>query len=265
MAKNKGAVKPPKGPKMGEFLISKAHELSAPRSMHLFGEPGRGKTTYAASVAGVPGIDRVLDIDFDFGSTAIAQDWPMVDVVTFRDGDIKTFQRFWDKLVANDGDGYDAIILDTVTSGQQWKTKSIETGANKYAKWDIVRDWTLDTLKELHTMTPVGIATFHTQFGDSMKGSTDEEYSKLLPMLQGSAKALVGGIADIIGFCDVVDLDEDDEDYEAGVTEIQYTLRLQPAEKTNTKNRFKLPPIIDASGGMKRMYEMIAQRSKKGA
>lgn len=265
MAKIKSAEKPPKGPKMGEFLISKAHQLARPRSIHLVGEPGRGKSTLAATIAGVPGIDRVLMLDIDFGSAAIAQDFPDIDIVTFRKGDWKTLERFWNTLVSNDGDGYDAVIVDTMTKAQSWKEKGTPAGTNKFEKWATVKDWTINMLEELHEMAPVGLALFHTEYTNMMRGSDDKEYYKLGPMLAGSAKSLIGGIPDIIGFCDVVELDEDDDDYEEGVNELQYTVRLQPGEKTNTKNRFKLPPVVDASGGFPRIYQMIAERSKKGA
>jgi len=212
-----------------------------------------GKTTLAASICKViePKFKKVLLLDIDLGASAIGEDFPTVDVVEFKDGDIKTVDRFWDALVANDGDGYDAVIIDTFTFLQQWKVKSIPKG-DGYSKWEAVLEWTLQMMKDLHSMTPVGISCFHTMAGNTIKGTEDEEFYRLVPALQGSAKMSIGAIPDIIGYVDVAE-DADDN--------LIHTVQFQPSGNTITGNRFKRLPQtpLDTSGGMARIYEIIAK------
>jgi hypothetical protein len=206
-------------------------------------------TTLAASIINVPKFKKVLLYDIDLGSSVIGEDFPNVDVREFKRGDIKAFEKDWAKLVADDGAGYDAVIVDTVTMLQGWKVKSLPK-TDGYARWDAVKEFTLDLMWDLHEMTPVGISTFHTEMTNIMRGSEDDSYVRLAPALQGSAKVTIGGIPDVIGYIDVSE-DEDDE--------LTYFARWQPSELTISGNRFKrLPPVLATDGGMRRIYEVIS-------
>lgn len=235
--------------KAGEVKTRKASAVSTPKDFMLYGPPKRGKTTLAASIINVPKFKKVLLYDIDLGSSVIGEDFPNVDVREFKRGDIKAFEKDWAKLVADDGAGYDAVIVDTVTMLQGWKAKSLPK-TDGYAKWEAVKEFTLDLMWDLHEMTPVGISTFHTEMTNIMRGSEDDSYVRLAPALQGSAKVTIGGIPDVIGYIDVSE-DEDDE--------LTYFARWQPSELTISGNRFKrLPPVLATDGGMRRIYEVIS-------
>lgn len=234
--------------KAGEVKTRKASAQSTPRDFMLYGPAKRGKTRFASSIIDVPGFKKVLLYDIDLGSSVIGEDFPKVDVREFKRGDIKAFEKDWAKLVADDGAGYDAVIVDTVTMLQGWKAKSLPK-ADGYAKWDAVKEFTLDLMWDLHEMTPVGISTFHTEMANIMRGSDDDSYVRLAPALQGSAKVTIGGIPDAIAYLDV---EEDDDD------ELTYFARWQPSEMTISGNRFKrIPPVLSTDGGMARLYQVM--------
>lgn len=241
--------------RMGEVRITRAAQLKRPKSMLLFGEPKRGKSTFAASICKVPGIDKVLMVDIDRGSSAIASDYPEIEVAELTRGDIAGFQKFWNNLVAEDGMDYDAIIVDTVSILQKWKVKSLPK-ADGFARWEAVGDWTEDLMWDLHNMSPIGISTFHTEMANVMRGAEDNSYVKLLPSIQGAAKRSIGAIPDLIGFCDVEEVDEDDKDYDEN-SPLLYTVRLKPSEETNTGNRFNKLPAVLGNPSMKRLFEII--------
>lgn len=256
MAKNKPINKNQNDKKKwGE--ISKASTLAKPNSILLFGIWKRGKTRLAASIAEVEGFDNVLHIDIDRGSAVIGKLYPNVDVIAFKRGDIRGFQKFWDELVRLDGfyngTQYDAVILDTLTVLQDWFAKSLPS-ADGYAKWAANKDWVLDILNELHDMTPLGISCLHVAETNILKGSEDEAFVRLVPNVQGSAKQSLGAIPDIIGYCDVID-DPEDED------ENLFVVTWAPTERTNTGNRFDLPDMM-GNPTLKKVYDLI---NKEGA
>lgn len=238
---------------MGKVKTRKAGTLTTPRSFLLYGPPKRGKTTLAASIIDVPKFKRVLLYDIDLGASAIGEDFPNLDVREFKRGDIDGFRQDWAKLVAADGEGYDAVIVDTVTFLQKWLVRSIPKGAGgaAYEKWEIVQDFTLDLMWDLHEMTPVGLATFHVEMANVMRGAedSDAEHVKFLPSIQGKAKMSIGAIPDVVG---LVDLEVGDND------ELQYFCQWQPGENDIAGNRFKrLNAPISTDGGMKRVYDAI--------
>lgn len=262
---SQAAIKPGKGPRLGQFTVTKAGALARPRSIQLYGPPGTGKSTYAATICRVPGFNKVTLLDFDSGSAGIADDHPEIEVITFKRGDIATFEKWFIQYLQDDCRDDDALIVDTVTKAQRWKKKAtvIKGSPDTRGQWGEVGDWTIDLCEELQAMRALGIGIFHTIIGNSMKGGEGkEEFIRNLPALQGAAASQVGASADIVGFCDTEDMDEDDEDYDDD-SPLLYTVQVQPSDTTITKNRFRLPPVLNASSGLPRLYEMIAERSNK--
>lgn len=235
--------------------VRKARELKAPKSFMLYGPYKVGKTTLAASIIKVPGIKKVLLIDIDLGASALGEDFPDVDVMEFKRGDIKDFEKEWAKLVASNGGGYDAVILDTVTILQSWKEASMPK-ADGFLKWAEIKAFTLSLMWDLHEMKPIGIASFHIEMANIMKGSEegDDEYTRLVPSLQGKAKISIGAIPDVIGYIDVEETKEG---------ELIHYAQWKPGEKTMTGNRFKrIPAKLKTDGGMARVYEFINNTAK---
>lgn len=233
----------------------KAGTLTRPRSFMLYGPPKVGKTTLAASIIKVKGFKKVLLIDPDLGAAAIGEDYPDIDVWEFERGDIRSFQKDWDKLVDDGGGDWDAVIIDTMTVLQSWKEKSLPK-TDGYQKWADVKDWTLSTMWDLQEIRPVGISLFHVETANIMKGAEeDEDYSRLVPNLQGKAKLSIGGIPDVIGFIDVQE-GVDDKGKPNGET--WHVAQWRPSGETITGNRFKrIPEQLKTNGGMKRLYEFI--------
>lgn len=234
----------------GEVVIVKAEELSEPKSMLLFGQYKRGKSTLAASIADV--FENVLVIDIDDGSSAFASEYPTIDVVRINRFDVAAFDKFWKKLIKDDGSyggvQYDVIILDTMSILHGWKLGTLP----KSLGWDrIVQagDYTSKLMWDLHRISPLGIGVFHAEIADTMRGTEDEQYRVMTPALTGKEiKRMLGPIPDVLAFCDI----EEDEEGDP-----IYTVTLRPTETTMTGSRFRAFPTKLAEPTMARLYEII--------
>ena len=108
--------------------IGKAQAMKEPNSMILFGRPKTGKTTLAASMVDVPGYERGLIIDCEMGVTAIASNYPTVDVITIPQQDVTAFNDVINAL-RDDTDGigsyYDWVCVDTMSTIARWGAKKL--------------------------------------------------------------------------------------------------------------------------------------------
>lgn len=197
---------------VGGFEIVKAEALAEPASMLIFGHPKRGKTTLAGSISAVPGFNRVLDIDLEKGSAPLAHMYPNVDVVRPEFGDSDAVAAILNELATSvdkdgylDSMGYDAVILDTVSTLQNWvldaylKLHPTKTGKPDFDAWAYWQRYAMDTMWDLHNMSAVGISLYHTKV--EQNELTKEIWTS--PYIQGSARFSVASVPDLVGYLDV--------------------------------------------------------------
>lgn len=194
------------------FAPKKASEVSAPRSILLFGPPKRGKSTLAASIIDVPGIDRVLVVDVEGGASAISEWYPGVDVV-----EVATSEEFDGLIEAlvdgkivepGSGEPYQCVIIDTLDKAQErkldWFDKQPESFAsngnkNTLYKWGAIKAWTTKLSDALH------MAPFLTIFVAHVMDDKDEKTGRVTQTvaLGGSSKQTFPGTPDLVGYFDI--------------------------------------------------------------
>lgn len=228
--------------KPGGFRIEKAKASALPKSYLLFGRPKAGKSSLGASIAGV--YENVLWLDIDDGAGGFANEYPNIDVVNFRRGDVNGLEKFWRELVKDDGRDYDAIGFDTLSIAQKWKFNTLSPG---YERYNEVDKWASDIMWDLHSMSPVGIACLHVEMANTVRGSGGDEFVQLTPSLEGKkSKMSLPAIPDVIGFLEVV---EEDEGFER-------IIRFW-SEEAVSGNRFRALPAALYNPTMPRIYEIL--------
>lgn len=241
-------VKTKEAPKIAGLEVKKAEALVEPSSIMIYGRAKTGKSTLAASVSEVPGYERVLHIDLEKGSVAFANRYPNVDVVQVPFRDIDTFNEIIEELHEGDlGNQYDAVIVDTMSTLQEWAIWALGNGQSKleFDQWRMLRDWTMETMWQLHYMKPLGITSYHLT--DKEIKLTKELWT--LPLITGSAQYSVANVPDIVARLYIVD------DRRNGP---QRVADLMPREDKVGGNRFDyLPeePLTDIS--MPLLWEYI--------
>lgn len=196
--------------KVGGIVVKQAEQLTEPNSIMIYGRPKYGKSTLAASIADVKGFKRVLCIDLEKGATAFSRSYPSVDVIEIPYLGVSKLEDVIEELAdSSDTLGYDAVILDTMSTAQQWVVSKMREarGGKKldYDGWDTVANWTMQMMWDLHHMAATGISLYHLT-------TKENELTKeiwTLPKLQGSAKDSVASIPDLIIHLRVVDSRKD--------------------------------------------------------
>lgn len=236
--------------KIGGIVVTKAETLIEPNSIMIYGRPKYGKSTLAASIAAVSGFDKVLCIDLEKGATAFSRSYPSVDVVNIPYLNISKLEDVIEALVDSpDALGYDAVILDTLSTAQQWVvTKMREARGGKkldYDGWDTVAHWTMQLMWDLHHMAATGISLYHLT-------TKENELTKeiwTLPKLQGSAKDSVASVPDLIIHLRIVDSKK-----EGPVRVADFV----PHENITSGNRFDwLPQVPIGNADMELLYSYI--------
>lgn len=247
MAKDKAPTE------IGGLKVQKAEALREPSSIMLYGRAKTGKSTLAASISNVEGYERVLHIDLEKGSTAFARKYPTVDVVQVPYLDIDTFNNIIEELYTTElALQYDAVIVDTMSTAQEWAVMSFGNGGTKldYDGWRMIKEWTMDTMWQLHYMRPLGITSFHLT--DKQIQLTKEIWT--LPAINGASQYSVANVPDIVMRLYIVD----GNDGPVRVADFM------PRESKMGGNRFDyLPtePLGDIS--MPLLWEYIRDESKQ--
>lgn len=229
--------------------IGKAQAMKEPNSMLLFGRPKAGKTTFAASMVEVPGYERGLIIDCEMGATAIATNYPTVDVVTIPQGDVTAFNNVINAL-RDDTDGigsfYDWVCVDTMSTIARWGAKKLIASMprNTIGAWGLVNDWIMQTMWDLQYMKPFGISNFHIR--------TDQEPLTsaiwTTPNVQGGARNTVGNVPDLIGYIYIVNEGN----------ERVHVVDFSPDESRTGGNRFPEIPRVPMGGAkMRNIFDFI--------
>lgn len=247
---------------LSKFEVKKAGTLKKPRSITVFGPPGRGKTVFAASIAEVEGYDRVLLIDVEGGAVSVGYWYPTVDVVEAPTA--AAFEGLYlaalndELLEPESGLPYQAIIVDTFDKAQsrqlsvfdnspESRTKTGEK--NTMFKWGAIKAWSEKVADIGHQSPKLVIFVLHSDL------HTDDETGRtsLTVMLQGSARANFPSTSDLVGYFDITNVKEGPSKGE------HRSIDFRPTSKVVSKQRFadRLNGII-LDPTMKMIYEKIA-------
>jgi hypothetical protein len=227
--------------------ITKAQELEEPNSILLFGRAKIGKSTLAASISEVSGYERVLHIDLEQGSVAFAHRYPNVDVLQIPYGDVEMLTNVVNDLYYTElGGRYDAVIVDTMSTGQDWLisylsgspglTVGESTRKLEFDGWAKVETWTMEMMWHLHHMAPLGITCYHLK--DNQTALTKEVLT--VPKIKGQSQFSVANVPDIVARLYVVDTND-------GPARL---VDMSPKESKSGGNRFEnLPtgPLADVT------------------
>ena len=220
---------------LSEFTV-KPSARNKPNSIILYGPPGGGKSWLAASASEVEEFGKVLIIDTEgstFG-TLSAFDDERIDI--FPVSDIETFDDLLTALTTQEH-GYGTVILDTLDVLQGMYIDKVmdeeeaKAKPNTMGAWGSVRRWTVSVMDKLNRADFLSIIVAH-QTEDKL------ESGKVMTRiaLSGSAKDIVAGRADIVGFVT--------REIQADGTEMS-TMQVGSSNKMATKNRFNLPVVME--------------------
>ena len=185
------------------FDIMDASETNEPNSILVFAHPKRGKTTLAGSLIEVEGFNNVLHIDLEKGSGAMARQYPGVKVIRPPLGNATAVAEILNEIYADPfGLGFDAVIVDTVSTLQKWvKTewKDKHGGKMEFDGWDFLGEYIMDTMWQLHDMYPLGISLYHTKIDQNE--TTKQVWT--VPYIQGSARHSIASVPDMVIAIDI--------------------------------------------------------------
>lgn len=198
-----------------KYEVKKAVKMGTPNSMLIFGPAKKGKTYLAASICNVPGFDRVLLIDVEGGSSAIAEDYPNIDVVVA--GTAKIFTDVLEdllngKLLHESGLPYQVVIVDTLDKAQERQLEVYATSPLRfvngkedgYFKWAAIKTWTAKIGDLLH------MAPFFTIWVAHEDDHAEDNGPVITTVLLGGKSRLTfPSIPDIIGHFTVAKVEVD--------------------------------------------------------
>lgn len=242
---------------LSSFTV-KPSSMNKPNSVIFYGPPGGGKTWLAASAAEVKDFGKVLIIDTEGSTygTLVGFDDKNIDI--FPIADIDTFDDLLLGLVTEEHE-YGTVILDTIDVLQGMYIDKVMAEAdakaaadhkepNTMGAWGKVRAWTVGVMDKLNRADFISIVVAH-QVEDKL------ESGRLMTRiaLAGSAKEIVAGRADIVGY-----VTREIQDNDTEVSSVQFG----SSSRSATKNRFSLPVLmIDPS--MSKIMAEIQKKSKK--
>lgn len=219
---------------LSEF-ITKPSERHKPNSIIFYGPPGGGKTWLAASVSELKEYQKVLIIDTEGSTFGTLGQFEDDNIDIFPISDVESFNDLLDALTTTEHQ-YKAVVVDTLDVLQSMyidKTVGVESKKDKgntMGAWGDVRTWTISVIDRLNRADFLSIIVAHQT---EEKLESGRMVSRIA--LSGSAKEVVAGRADIVGFV-TREIQEDGSEVS--------TLQVGSSNKMATKNRFGLPVSI---------------------
>lgn len=223
------------------------------------GEPGCGKTWFAASASDVPAMGKVLCLDIEGGATLSAQPkYSKMDIVQInRWTDIEVVYN--DLYDTDDCGGYGTVIIDSATEAQKYSMDAVMSTA-------VARDKTLDRDMPMQRHWGVNIEHMrkmirafrdlpcHTIITTLTKEDQDQKtfVTKKRPSMSGKLSMEAAGFMDIVFYMYVK------EDDDLGTIRI---LSAKAGETYTAKDRsdrlpdYIAPPAYDVS--MKTVYDIV--------
>lgn len=190
-----------------KYAVKKAAKMGTPKSILIYGLAKRGKSYFAAGICKVPGFDRVLFIDVEGGSSAIADAYPEVDVVEAATS--KQFTSILNDLLAGklveeeSGLPYQAVIIDTFDKAQERQLEEFATSPSRFVngkedgffKWAAIKTWTAKVGDLLHMAPFLTIWVMHED--DHAEEKDGPKTNTIL--LGGKSRLTFPSVPDIIG------------------------------------------------------------------
>lgn len=217
--------------------IKKAEDAVTINSMIIYGEPGIGKTWFAASADAVEAMSPVLIVDVEGSASGVGRGYPEVDVI-----EVSSHEQFTlvvDELLEKEHD-YKTVIIDTFNVAQERAEEFFaampENQNNSFGVFRMLKSWSIRLARRLHHAPFASVMIMHENT------EKDDATGRVLTGLKitGSAKSTLPAIADIIGHMRTIK-DKDDRPVVALVT--------SKVPGTITKNRYGITdPIVSATG-----------------
>lgn len=239
--------------------VKKPSEQANPELALLYSRPGGGKSWLAASISEVPGVEKILILDTEGSTVGAIADFEdaKVDIIDCRKGDdIASFQflnTILEKLFDPETKhSYDAVVIDVFDAAQDWavayykKTTPLNDRGKQdgFAIWGNVKQWSIDTAKNLKRITPYGILVVHDREEKNDDGAAITKLN-----LVGSAKDVLPGIPDMVVYLNRVLEDGEEVTYGYFASE----------DAKVTKNRFRFPPVV-RNPSFKGLFKYIEER-----
>ena len=181
---------------LGGLPIGKSSAMVEPNSILLYGKAKIGKTRLAGSIIDVSNYENVLLIDCEKGGSTLNRAYPNVDVVQIPYMDARTLTNTLDEI--NDdptGAGYDAVIVDTLSTAQNWILRAI-TGGKKaeFDHWSAFGEGFMDMVWQCHHAKPLYIFNFHQMTVENKLTGEIETH----PFVKSAAKNSIANVPDIV-------------------------------------------------------------------
>lgn len=226
-----------------------------PNSVLLYGDPGSRKTTISATIAQVPGMNKVLFIDIENGTSVLSFDpaFAGIQILKVNPLDVDAKAKL-DKIISDittTDYGFDAVCLDTFDLAQDVAEKALKleyaANDNKWAAYDELGVWSEKLAWSLHLCPHfVAILTSHADDKKQKDGSI-----KTLPRLSGKAASTIGGIFDLVAYLSYMEHPETKERHLVAI--------VGEADNMITKNRYRLQQSIP-DFTMPVLYGLIAEK-----
>lgn len=230
----------------------------------IYGIPGSGKTTLAASAEDVPEMRPVLYIDIEGGTLSIKERWPNIQAVrvkTIFDKGGRAKRTAWQQLedvyeaLKKGEGGYATVIVDNMTEGYQLAMQDVMVqliaehperdpdvpGMKEWGKASTqVRRW----IRHMRDLNLNLILTAHEAEHTNDSG----QILKYTPSLPGKLANEVAGYVDIVLY-----LYTKQEKEEGLVRKVQ----TQPAGKYIAKDRSGKLPLVLTNPTMQSIYDLV--------
>lgn len=176
--------------------IHKASAMIEPNSILLYGKAKIGKTRLAGSIIDVSNYERVLLVDCEKGGSTLNRAYPNVDVVNIDYMDAKMLTTTLDTINEDPtGAGYDCVIVDTLSTAQNWILRAITKGKKaEFDHWSAFGEGFMDMVWQCHHAKPMYIFNFHQMTVENKLTGEIETH----PFVKSAAKNSIANVSDIV-------------------------------------------------------------------